>query len=367
MVAAVSSDACAELQRTELEALASILGPDFSIIQQKAWHGANAALAHTCEIILRPEDDEQKDHVAVVVHIILTKTYPNTAPSIAIKTADKRTVGVSRTDLGRLNDALAHRARSLIGAEMIWELVSYAQEFISVHNEVPRCASKLSLEQEMRMREHDARHAAEVAGRIDAERRHREELERSKALASQIQLETTRQETKMRDERQRRRAAADALPPPPEQRVIAGLDAAALAVEHVPLRTPISWQGKQVTRVTRGPPLGVDTLSRTFVALTDSPAAAWTLELVPITTPHYQGVGGRRKIDDLDAMVAKLCGASAPGVAQLLSWSRLDVEAAGAHGSVLCLVHGHAGGMRMSELLRQTDRLPWSSVSVRIC
>ena len=254
---------------TELEALASILGPDFSIIQQKAWHGANAALAHTCEIILRPEDDEQKDHVAVVVHIILTKTYPNTAPSIAIKTADKRTVGVSRTDLGRLNDALAHRARSLIGAEMIWELVSYAQEFISVHNEVPRCASKLSLEQEMRMREHDARHAAEVAGRIDAERRHREELERSKALASQIQLETTRQETKMRDERQRRRAAADALPPPPEQRVIAGLDAAALAVEHVPLRTPISWQGKQVTRVTRGPPLGVDTLSRTFVALTD--------------------------------------------------------------------------------------------------
>ncbi|WFD33298.1 non-specific serine/threonine protein kinase [Malassezia cuniculi] len=363
MVTAVSSEQCTELQRIELEALESILGPDFTVLQQKAWHGANAAHAHTCEIILRPEDDGQKAHVAVVMHIILTKTYPNTAPSIFIKTADKRTKGVSRTDLGKLNDELVHRAKTLIGAEMIWELVSYAQEFISIHNQVPMEASKLSLEEEMRVREDEARLAAEKADRADAERRHEEQLERSKALASRIQLETSRQEKTMRAERQRRREEAAAVPPPPEKRIIAALDAAALAIEHIPLRKPISWHGQQVEQVMRGPPLGNDALSRTFVSLSDVPAAAWTLELIPISTPYYQTVVGKRKMEELDGDISKLCDISAPGVAQLLGWARLDVEAANAHAHVFCLVHAHAGAMRMSQLLRQSDRLPWSSVS----
>lgn len=361
---AVSSDRCAEIQRTELEAIQSILGPDFAILPQKAWHGANAAQAHTCEIVLRPEDDEQKEHVSVVVHLVLTKTYPNTAPSISIKTADKRTRGVSRIDLGRLNDALVHHARKLIGAEMIWELVSYAQEFISLHNQVPHSASKLSLEQEMHARAEEARRAAELADRENAERQQVEQLERSRALASRIELETTRQEKTMKEERQRRRDAADALlAPQPVRRTAAALDAAALAIEDVTLHHPVSWNGLTVSHIQRGPPIGSDMLSRTFVALADAPGVSWTLEVVPITTQYYQTAAGRRKLEDLDNDVDQLCRHRVPGVAQLLAWSRLDVQVAEEHADALCLIHSHSGAMRMSQLLRQSDRLPWSSVS----
>ena len=67
----------AELRRTELEALTSILGADFRVLQQTAWGSAATSQPQTCEVVLRPEEDQQKEQVAVVAHLVLTKTYPN--------------------------------------------------------------------------------------------------------------------------------------------------------------------------------------------------------------------------------------------------------------------------------------------------
>ncbi|MFV1849074.1 hypothetical protein ACNJRW_23155, partial [Stenotrophomonas maltophilia] len=69
---------------------------------------------------------------------------------------------MSAAHLDELNEVLNAHARKLCGAEMIWELVSFAQEFISTHNSAPRVPGmeKLSLEQRMRERaraEHEVR------------------------------------------------------------------------------------------------------------------------------------------------------------------------------------------------------------------
>ena len=145
----------AELRRTELEALTSILGADFRVLQQTAWGSAATSQPQTCEVVLRPEEDQQKDQVAVVAHLVLTKTYPNTAPTVVIRAQDPQTRGVSPEQLKQLGDAMNVHARSLLGAEMIWELVSLGQEFISLHNTVGNAdpnVPKPSLEEQMRQR-----------------------------------------------------------------------------------------------------------------------------------------------------------------------------------------------------------------------
>lgn len=152
--AKVPSHELEELRRTELEAIESILGLDFRILTPKAWHGASTSHVETYEVTLRPEIDRQKAHVAVVVEMSLTKNYPNVAPTCRVKVNDSRTRGVSRSQLSRLEDCMNAQARSLCGAEMIWELVSFGQEFISSNNQAPKehTGTKLSLEERMRQR-----------------------------------------------------------------------------------------------------------------------------------------------------------------------------------------------------------------------
>lgn len=143
-----------EIQRNELEALQSILGEDFTQVETKtAWKVSNpASKLHEFEITLRPEEEDLKPAVHAVLHVRLPKTYPRAIPFLSL--VPGRAKGLSPTHLRNLGDALQSKAKTLLGAEMVWELVSYAQELISTQNLVAKAnaAPNLSLEEEMRRR-----------------------------------------------------------------------------------------------------------------------------------------------------------------------------------------------------------------------
>ena len=107
----------AELRRTEKEVIASILGDDFAVVPSTAWHGA--AQVETYEVVLRPEDESQKAHVAVVVRLALTRTYPNSVPTVLVRSNDPRTHGLTAEQLAALGEALHARKQRLLCLEAV--------------------------------------------------------------------------------------------------------------------------------------------------------------------------------------------------------------------------------------------------------
>lgn len=364
--APVPAHELAELRRTEREVMASILGSDFQVLQPKAWHGAAAAQVETYEIVLRPEDESQKAHVAVVLHIALTRTYPNTHPTVHVRANDARTRGVPPSSLEELGEVLQEKARSLIGAEMIWELVSVAQEFISVHNAAPAqdsSTAKLSLEERMRKRAETEQQ--DEARRVQEEhaQRAKAEQQRSRELATLIENETRRQKAAIREERRKLRDTPMAPPPPATSEAGASVemekaDQEAFALASVPL---------PASPVRRGPLLETFPLARSFVAfpeqLADANETLWALDITPITAPYYASAAGSRKLDDLEADLHTLQKIRAPSLAPLLGFVRAPLRTPELpQASALCIVRSGAGAWRMSQLLAQCRTLPWPSV-----
>lgn len=130
------------LQAQEVEVLTSILGDDFSVASTRtAWKAAGTApgtAGQEYHLILRPEEERLKPHLAVVMRLRLPKRYPLITPIFTLEPAsvDARTQGISETQRKTLEGVLGKRARELLGAEMIWELVEVAQEWITRNNMV---------------------------------------------------------------------------------------------------------------------------------------------------------------------------------------------------------------------------------------
>lgn len=214
------------------------------------------------------------------------------------------------------------------------------------------------------------------------ERRLEEERQRSHELAQRIEEETSRQEAAIREERRRLRleatgsssAASGSSPthtrPPLHRAGIAELDAAAFALPTVQLVRPVKGAGAQ--RIQRGPLLECVPLAQVFLATAADAAAPpvdalWALELAPVTAPYYQSVAGRRKLEELDAELNRLCFLDAPNSVRILGWARVPLaeheDPGSPQPSVVCVLQERRGSaVRLSELLRQCEQLPWAAV-----
>ncbi|WFD33029.1 non-specific serine/threonine protein kinase [Malassezia sp. CBS 17886] len=383
------------LQRTEREVLSSILGSDFRVLPATVWHGAGAVHVHTYEIVLRPEEDVQKAHVAVVVHIVVTRTYPATAAVVHVRASDPRTMGMSAAQLKELGAALTAHARTLLGTEMVWELVSYAQEYISKHNTASVSTSKLSLEEEMRQRA-ESEHANEQRrSELERQRQSEEARRASEALAQRIESATRGQREAIRAERRRLRDApiAPAHAPAPSRASMQRDDAKALSIHEVHLGAgggmaagsePAGGQdgapmhphdaagdtapAPRPLRLRRGPLVDADRLSRVYLATAadQDTDALWTLELTPITSPYYAGAAGQKKMDELGGELTRLAHVDAPSLVRVVGWTRVPLDPPGSKASVLCIVQERSSAWRMSQLLAQCQTLPWARVRAHL-
>lgn len=131
-----------QVQADEIEALQSILGPDFASGQQSgqlvtAWGtaGINQPLF---TLTIRPDDDNYKDQVFVKIEIRLPKRYPSIPLISTVPLTPKQGIvlNVSSQQLSSLASVLKQRAIELAakGEEAIWEVYSCGAELLSNGN-----------------------------------------------------------------------------------------------------------------------------------------------------------------------------------------------------------------------------------------
>ncbi|GAK67722.1 kinase-like protein [Moesziomyces antarcticus] len=384
---AISPFEIANIQATEIEAIQTILDHDFVPIQQKAWKGAASAQLHEFQVVLRPDEERLKPLLCAYVTFRLPKNYPLVPPTIIVKQNDGRHRGLSTDHLHKLSHELNQKAKSLLGAEMIWELITTGQEFISIHNAIPRevkdGAPSLSLEQEMQKRakeEQERQHAHEQEERI--RRKHAETL-RSEQLAQLIQEEASKKAALLKQEKERKREnsyfanhgpTSPANPYPSSSSAAASTSTtapAASASDASRIETfldPIEHNGRVTSVLRVGPVLSKAGLAIRHLAepAHDDPADSrvpshtWILEHYLIASQHYAYSAGKRKLEEVEFEFDKLVKVREPGLLNVLASAVTRV--AEPQGWKLSVVTERTDGVALRGLLQQCDSLPWKRV-----
>ncbi|TKY88600.1 hypothetical protein EX895_002589 [Sporisorium graminicola] len=376
----------AELQQTEIEAIESILDQDFTRVEQKAWKGAAASQLHEFQVVLRPDEERLKPLVCAYVLFRLPKNYPLVVPTIIIKHNDGRHKGLKTSHLTKLGDELNRKAKSLLGAEMIWELITAGQDFISINNTIPKEVKdgtpSLSLEEEMqkRAKEQHERNIAEQQQELL--RKQQAESVRSEQLAQLIQEEANKKVALLKQEKERKRessyfgqhgplspvkglgtatspsgtsAAAEAAATSSDARIETFLD-------------PIEHNGRVTSILRVGPVLSNTGLATRHLAEsahdapTDSraPSHSWIIEHYFITSQHYAYSAGKRKLEEVEFEFDKLVKVREPGLVNVLASA--VTRTVDPQGWKLSVVIERTDGLCLRDLLEQCDSLPWRRV-----
>ena len=375
----LSPEEITEIQNTEIEALQTILDDDFRRVEHKAWKSASHSQPHEFDITLRPDEERLKPLVSAVLNVKLPKNYPTICPILSIKIKDDKTKGLSTQDIHKLNDALNAKARTLIGAEMIWELVSLGQELISHHNQVPRevkdGAPSLSLEEEKRQR-------ALEEERKELERRQEERLRKLEAetvktnqLAQLIEQEASKKAMVLRREKEKKRAStvvSQSFPisPKSQQNGSEWISSGGSSERIETFMEPIEENGRVTSVLRVGPVLEKTHLSVRHLAepAHDDPsdtnvARSWILEHYFITSVHYAYSSGKRKIEDVEYELDKLAKIREPSLVNVLASA--VTRMGDNQGWKLNVVSERCHSILLRDLLDQCDVLPWKRA--RVC
>ncbi|KAJ7186042.1 hypothetical protein C8R46DRAFT_937688 [Mycena filopes] len=123
-------ESCEELQQLELTALKSIYADDFiDTPAPKAWKGAPRL--HEFTIRVPHPDPTHASRVTFNLHVVFPKTYPTkTAPTFSI---EKPILGINGDHVASLLQAIQGEARGCKGAEMTFQIVSFAQDWLAAH------------------------------------------------------------------------------------------------------------------------------------------------------------------------------------------------------------------------------------------
>ncbi|KAN0065323.1 eukaryotic translation initiation factor 2-alpha kinase [Thecaphora frezii] len=378
---ALSPEEIAEIQQTEIEALQSILEDDFRKIEQKAWKNAQTSQLHELEITLRPDEERLKPLVAAIANVKLPKNYPLNAPTITFKHNDGRNRGLSAQHIADLGAELNAKARELVGAEMIWELVSHGQDFISRNNQAPSEAKhglpSVSLEEEKRQRALDEERREQQ--RRDEDRRKKKEVEAAKTsqLAQLIQQEASKKAMVLKKERERQRtltssslelAAGTNGTPKKESLVPNEWLGGSLAAQRIEtFLEPFEDYGRVISILRIGPVLERTELSVRHLAESghDDPsdttlASSWILEHYFISSIHYAYSAGKRKIEEVEWELDKLVKIRDPNLVNVLASAvtRMGDQ----RGWKLSVVLERTSGVSLRSLLEQCEVLPWRRV-----
>ncbi|KAJ7749951.1 hypothetical protein B0H16DRAFT_1675473 [Mycena metata] len=167
-------ESCEELQQLELTALKSIYADDFiETPPPKAWKGAPRL--HEFTIRVPHPDPAHASKITFNLHVVLPKTYPTkAAPTFSI---EKPILGINGDNVASLLHAIQGEAKACKGAEMIFQIVSFAQDWLAAHVVPPvdipgslaNQMTQRALEEE-RIRKHNAALAASQESALAAQR-----------------------------------------------------------------------------------------------------------------------------------------------------------------------------------------------------
>lgn len=206
----------------------------------------------------------------------LPPKYPKAAPSVSLEQAR----GISDSEIDALRSSLQKLAGSLVGSEMIFELVTFASTHLTEHHSIVRAVQHSSLNEERAVR---ATHAHEQHQRhAEAEARRLEDLKMSEdqELARQVEEHLGKKAELVRKGRERLSSAATLDLEPSESALPTTFTLAA---------------GSRSLQVIRGPPLRSVELGQVFFATVGSSELA-QLRVVEIRGRYYESAQGRGKL-----------------------------------------------------------------------
>ncbi|KAL0139396.1 kinase-like domain-containing protein [Mucor lusitanicus] len=187
-----------EVQQNEIEALKAIFMEDFhEVVNKTAWkvsHSDPEFILHLYPLGV----EENEAHTTVDLKVRFPKTYPNKPPELHLINPH----GLSPTVLRQLTQSLQQTAQHLLGQEMMYDLSDHVRAFLANHNAPPSATSKLTLHEQMMIRnEQDMK--VERERELEEMARKRQEREAELRVQSDMMNEKIQQDIERKREHAR--------------------------------------------------------------------------------------------------------------------------------------------------------------------
>ncbi|KAG0215957.1 hypothetical protein BGX28_007183 [Mortierella sp. GBA30] len=321
----MNQDELMELQQNELEALRAIYMEDYQpITMPSAWKMVPTTPEFRLHLL--PQEEELKRYVSVDLRVKFTKTYPRTIPDLKIENPR----GLSAAQVQELAKLVPSQAKSLLGQEMMYELASFVQEYITQNNSSLFIKHTSFHEQMLQRVEQTTKDEKERA--IEALTKQQEleleaKLNADRTLDQKIREDLLRKEEKIKEERKRQKELKSK-----QQEQFGsdyldggrggsgggtgyGLDAVSVNFEMPIMISPDDSQAPAFRSVIRGSCLSRGLLSSTYSALPSNYTARphssadvpfLLLKTFDITTAHYSTHLGKKKLQDVEKELSRL-------------------------------------------------------------
>ncbi|KAI0635341.1 Serine/threonine-protein kinase [Trametes polyzona] len=287
-------------QQEEITALQSIYDKDFAVREAKAWKSAQR-LAEFNIRVTHPQD-EHAEHIFFSLHTIFPKTYPVLAcPIFKVEQAN----GLTKAQVAKLEHAIQQEAQKYKGQEMVFQIVTFAQEWMNDHVKPPREVSG-SLAAQMNRRAVEQEKARKQREEEEAALQQQRAAELAEQLNEQIR-ENAYQQQQERERMQqlaRKRAMSDATTVGPSEDTLVESEG-----EIETFDREILWKNAAFSRVrlfhSRQEGLGTLYQAEPIVEKSFETIA---LELLSVTfmSDHYKRPQGLKKLKELESDIQRL-------------------------------------------------------------
>ncbi|EGN94241.1 hypothetical protein SERLA73DRAFT_126224 [Serpula lacrymans var. lacrymans S7.3] len=298
-----------ELQQLEITALKSIYDCDFlEPPPPKAWKAA----ARLPEFIIKVPHPDPAHGLKIYFH--LHTKFPKTYPTLACPTftIQKPIKGLNNEYESSLTKAIHAEAQKLRGSEMVFQIVTFAQEWIAKYINPP-IESHGSLANEMTKRATDEERERKQKAEEEAERESERAAQLAEQLHEQIQADAQRHliAKEMQYKAARQRALSDATEVPP---------AGDTPTES--FNEEIEFKGVKFNTVKMFHPRR-ECLGTTYLAdpLCDDVQATLPLEVHSIVfqTEYYISTQGKKKLKQLEAEIQRLTNIRHPNLLSIFA------------------------------------------------
>lgn len=288
-----------ERQQLEITALKSIYDNDFiECPPPKVWKGA----PRLPEFIIKVSHPEYANTVYFHLHTKFPKTYP--AIACPIFTTQPHIMGIHPTIIAQLSNAIQAEAQRIKGAEMVFQIVTFAQEWLAATVK-PGVKVVGSLASQMRMRASAEALAKKQREEEEAELEQERAAQRAQEFEEEMRAEEMRADAykqqleRERSQQARQRAASDATEIPNSEDITLTESFGKV----------IEWQGVSFSRVKLFQPRQ-ECLGTMYQAepMCEDASKALPLELLSITfhAQYYTTTQGRKKLQTVETEIQRL-------------------------------------------------------------
>ncbi|KAK0199520.1 kinase-like domain-containing protein [Desarmillaria ectypa] len=331
-----------ELQKNELTALQSIYAEDFQLIPpSKAWKGA----ASLPEISIRVRHPERAN-IGFDLNVKFPKTYPTlTYPNFTVQ----KPRGLDHDQVTKLTHALQNEVRASPRTEMVFQIVTFCQEWLNENVAAPaEVIGSLAVQMRQRAAEE------ERARQEQAEREAEERKQRMDKFAQEFDADVQKQQQLAREQhRTRQRANSEATEVPyssdtPTETFDEDIEMNGIHFDTVKFFHP--------QNAYLGTIYGADPVC-------DDVNATLPLELHVVTfdSHYYTTSQGRKKVKQVEEEITRLKSVRHPNVVRVLAVKLNAPHSSGAPQLVILLEQSPA--LSLKDVLEDCDSLREDRVS----